>query len=76
MNTTNNIHPVRPSDDGLSSTLDFIQKLAADRYFGNVQLSFQSGNIVNIRQEQSIKPADLPSLVANSKGNCDAKNHK
>lgn len=59
---------VRSSDDGLSSVLTFLRRLASDRYFGRVELSFQSGQVVNIRQEQSMKVADLPNLVANSKG--------
>lgn len=56
------------SDVGLSHTLAFIQKLASERYFGTVQLSFQAGHVVNVRQEQSLKPADISNLVANSKG--------
>lgn len=61
--------PVAPAlDDGLTNILAFIRKLAAERYFGSVLLSFQSGHVVNIRQEQSMKPHDLPNLVASSKG--------
>jgi hypothetical protein len=62
----------RAADDGLSTIIAFLRKLASDRYFGSVQFSFQSGHVVNIRQEQSLKPQDVSNLVANSKGISDA----
>ena len=62
--------------DDLSSVLNFIQRLAADAYFGRVELSFQSGHIVNIRQERSLKPHDLLTLVASSKGTTDGYQSK
>lgn len=71
MSTSNNYPspPVaRSSDDGLSTVLTFLRRLASDRYFGRVEFSFQSGHVVNIRQEQSMKVGDLSNLVANSKG--------
>jgi hypothetical protein len=75
MSSTNTYTPTRPaSDDGLSAVLAFIRKLASERYFGNVQFSFQSGHVVNIRQEQSMKLNDLSNLVASSKGNSDVRN--
>lgn len=70
MSSTSTYSPERP-DDGLSTVLAFIRKLASERYFGYVQLSFQSGHVVNIRQEQSLKVNDLSNLVASSKGNSD-----
>ena len=55
--------------DDLSSVLTFLRTLSTEKYFGRVELSFQSGNIVNIRQERTLKPQDLPTLVATRKGN-------
>ena len=63
-------------DDGLSTVLSFLRRLASDRYFGRVELSFQSGHVVNIRQEQSLKPQDLSNLIANSKGTTNVNNSK
>lgn len=51
--------------DGFSAVVSFLENLSSEGYFGRVELSFQSGRIVNIREEQSLKPQDL---VANSKG--------
>ena len=66
--------PPRPApDDGLATVLAFIRKLASERFFGSVHLSLQSGHIVNIRQEQSLKVTDLPNLVAPSKGTNNAQ---
>jgi hypothetical protein len=65
---SSNSTPRPAPDNGLPHVLAFIRKLASDRFFGSVQFAFQSGHIVNIRQEQSLKVTDLPSLVAYSKG--------
>jgi len=53
--------PPRDADDGLPAVVAFIRKLASDRYFGRVEFAFQSGHVVNIRQEQSFKPARILS---------------
>ena len=37
----------------------YIQKLAAEKFFGTLTLSFQNGRICNIRVERSLKPEDL-----------------
>ena len=40
----------------------FIEKLAAEGFFGTLTLSFQNGKICNIRVERNLKPSDLPAL--------------
>ena len=37
----------------------YIQKLAAENFFGTVTLSFQNGRVCNIKVERSLKPEDL-----------------
>ena len=39
----------------------YLEKLVAERFFGTVTLSFQSGRLCNIKVERSLKPEDLPS---------------
>jgi len=52
--------------DPLAVAFSFIRQLSAEKYFGQIQLSFQSGQLVNIRTDQSYKPSDIP--VGISKG--------
>jgi hypothetical protein len=65
---SNNNDSTRSTHDEFSSVVTFLRKLHTDRYFGRVELAFQSGHVVNIKQEQSLKPADIQSLVARSQG--------
>jgi hypothetical protein len=57
-----------PSAVDLETAFDYIRSLARERYFGLVQLSMQSGNLMCVRTEQSFKANDLKSLIASSKG--------
>ena len=68
MKTANSSTDIHRSDAVVGTVFDFIHRLTMDRFFGRVELSFQSGNVVNIRQEQNFKPSDLSKPVANSKG--------
>jgi hypothetical protein len=52
--------------DPLLAVFSFIRQLSEEKYFGQIQLSFQSGQLVNIRTDQSYKPSDIP--VGISKG--------
>lgn len=65
---SNSNYSLQSTPNELSAVHFFLERLCSERYFGRVELSFQSGKIVNIRQEQSLKPQDL---VANSKGISD-----
>jgi hypothetical protein len=56
-----------PADDSLDTAFAYIRDLISKRYFGVIQLSFQSGQLTHVRQDQSLKPADLSNLVAVSK---------
>lgn len=59
--------------DPNTSVHNFVDRLSREGFYGTVSLSFQSGNVVNIRKEQNLKPQDL---VANSKGTVDAQQFK
>ena len=51
---------VRPDDPcPIDTVLSYIRRLSGDEYYGNVQISFQKGNITIIKAEQTIRPADL-----------------
>ena len=39
----------------------YIMKLASEKFFGTVTLSFQNGRICNIKVERNLKLSDLPS---------------
>jgi hypothetical protein len=53
--------PAPADDDPLARAFSFIRDLASRRYFGQVQLSFQSGTLVNVRTDQSYKLSNLPT---------------
>ncbi len=52
--------------DPLAVVFSFIRRLSSEKYFGQIQLSFQSGQLVILRTDQSYKPSDIP--VGISKG--------
>ena len=72
--SSRNTAPVIRPDESIATISAFLRSLAADAYFGRVELSFQSGHVTNIRQEQNLKTSDLSNLVANSKGCSDGNN--
>ena len=48
----------------MNKTIEFLKKLTRDGFFGRVELVFQDGQIVTIRQEACYKPNTLPTLGA------------
>jgi hypothetical protein len=58
-------HPGPPNSpscetSGLDVVVEWLRGLAGGRFYGSVQLKFQSGGIVQITCEQSYKPHELP----------------
>jgi hypothetical protein len=43
-----------------ASTLDYVKDLSERRFWGFLTLKFEGGNVVHIRQEENMKPQDLP----------------
>ncbi len=43
----------------MKKLIAFLEALIAERFFGMVTLSFQSGKLCNIKVERSLKPEDL-----------------
>jgi len=43
----------------MKKIMAYIMKLASEKFFGTVTLSFQNGRVCNIRVERSLKPEDL-----------------
>jgi hypothetical protein len=72
MSSLPSYRPVPTPDTDDNSQLDtvcaFVRQLARERYFGHLQISYQSGHITNLRRDESLKPESLPNLIANSKG--------
>jgi hypothetical protein len=71
MLNNNTCAPARPQESGnaMTNIVTFLHQLESERYFGKVEPSFQSGHVVNLCKEESLRPADIHNLVANSKGN-------
>jgi hypothetical protein len=61
-------------DADLASAFSYIRQLAAAKYFGQVVLNFQSGHLLNIRRDESLKPENLNNLIAVRKGVSDVRN--
>jgi hypothetical protein len=49
------------SNENLEAVIAFLRKLAAERFFGTVELKYQSGGIVQVLQHVSYKTHDLPA---------------
>lgn len=45
----------------MKETIELLQRLAASAFYGNVDVKFEQGQIVFIKQTQSYKPCDLKS---------------
>jgi hypothetical protein len=44
----------------MNNTIEFLKELTRKGFFGRVELTFQDGQIVTIRQEACYKPNTLP----------------
>jgi hypothetical protein len=44
----------------LNQTLDYLRELADCRFWGYVGVKFENGQIVHVRQEENLKPSELP----------------
>lgn len=62
-----------PGSIDLGKILEYLNLIVADRFFGVIQLSFQSGQCVNLRSEQSFKSPELSNLIATRKGTRDGR---
>ena len=47
---------VNPPDETNSSTIEYIKKLTAGNFYGNLSLTFTAGKVTLIKKEQTIKP--------------------
>jgi hypothetical protein len=43
----------------MKDTVELLQRLQAEQFFGAITLKFESGTIVHIKLERNIKPSDL-----------------
>jgi hypothetical protein len=48
----------------MNNTIEFLKELTRKGFFGRVELVYQDGQIVTIRQEACYKPNTLPNLGA------------
>jgi hypothetical protein len=58
----------------LNAAFTYIRDLASRHYFGQVILNFQSGHLINVRRDESLKPENLNNLIAARKGVSDVRN--
>jgi hypothetical protein len=47
------------ADSALTHTIRLLARLVRERFFGKVTISFEAGNIVMLRKEQTLKPNEL-----------------
>jgi hypothetical protein len=43
----------------LTQTIRLLARLGRERFYGKLTISFEDGNIVSLRKEETLKPADL-----------------
>jgi hypothetical protein len=44
---------------GIKESLEFLQRLSAERFYGTLELRFEAGNIVHLIEHRSMKPTFL-----------------
>jgi hypothetical protein len=66
MTTPENSKPFAPSGRwpeapsmALQQTIRLLARLGRERFFGKLTLSFEAGNIVTLRKEETLKPNEL-----------------
>ena len=63
MTTLENSKPSAPSPEApsvaLQQTIRLLARLGREKFFGKLTLSFEAGNIVVLRKEETLKPNDL-----------------
>jgi hypothetical protein len=42
------------------NALDYVRNLSEQAFWGLVSLKFENGTIVHVRQEENLKPSELP----------------
>lgn len=58
------------SEIPLDTLVAYLRDIASQRFFGTIQLSYQSGQLQSVRAERTLKSADITSLV---KGNSNGR---
>jgi len=48
-----------PCQPALTQTIRLLARLGRERFYGKLTISFEAGNIVSLRKEETLKPADL-----------------
>lgn len=46
-------------DSALTQTIRLLARLGRERFFGKLTISFEAGNIVTLRKEETLKPNEL-----------------
>src|ERR1700739_303087 len=46
-------------DSGVAQTTRLLARLRREKFFGKLTISFEAGNIVTLRKEQTLKPNEL-----------------
>ena len=49
----------KPTDQQTTRLMNYLERLVARRFFGTLELRFESGSIVHLIEHRSFKPADL-----------------
>lgn len=55
-------------------TFEWLQELVDRRFWGFVTLKFEDGKVCHVKQEQNLKPGDLPT--GRNRGNNDTNHNR
>ena len=50
------------------NTITYLRQLARAGFWGAVTLKFERGRVVHVRQEQNLKPDELPKSLPSNEG--------
>ena len=48
-----------PGSTGIKESLQFIERLSSEGFFGTLEVRFEAGNIVHLVEHRSLKPCSL-----------------
>jgi hypothetical protein len=50
------------------SAIEYLKQMAEQRFWGFISMKFENGNVVHVRREENLKPAQMSTLPEKNGG--------
>jgi hypothetical protein len=57
----------------MNETIEMLRRLAMEHFYGAVTIKFEAGNVVCLKKEETLKPADLSGKPRSESANTTNK---